>query len=506
MHKNVLSILQVNDELIGAVCAVSSKRVTLRHLCRVRYKRSPDEAVPALLESIGMFTGNGGLLETRVCLSAEQALYRIWNFPFRSRNKAEQAIRLLLDSEFPFENSTLVHRLFFTAFGSSKMPSTSALSITFPQTVPDSLLDALARQACFPTLVTVNPFPLLLALPAIEKKGVQLLLQLGDQHSVLTLLKEGIIKSICSVGIGRAFVNSRSIPQWGNKDPWYLLGEQLRREMDLMLEGVPFIPERALIHGDCPNSAKQVLAEGLRLPVEVLGQNLPLSRLICGLSEKQADCLSALALAALPAPGAWRKTAPSFHRSPAGEHKKHERLSIRIAAGFLLVAGAWLTSVWAEGYSSARVAAQWESRTQKLFQQAVPEIKGRFGLVQMESILRQRIGERQRSEKNDTASYALLFLRDIHAAVPPSLDIQLDTINMDARRCGLTGTAGTYEQVDSFRALLAALPGVGDVHLLNATSRKTNKTMDNRRQSALPLRVEPRIAFEIELISQRRPE
>lgn len=506
MHKNVLSILQKNDELIGAVCAVSSKRVTLRHFCRVRCEHTLDETISSLLERIDLGTGNGEPIETRVCLSAEQALYRVWNFPFRSRNKAEQAIRLLLDSEFPFEDSTLAHRLFFTAFGSSKKPSISALSITFPQTIPDTLLDALAKKRYFPSLVTVDPFPLLFALPDKEKKGAQLLIQLGKSHSVLTLLEEGIIKDTRSIGLRKNFIDGCLALQSGNKDPWHCLGAQLRQEMDLMIEGTPFIPDRAFIQGDVPNSAKRAFAEGLQLPIEVLGQDILLPQLVCGLSEKQADCISLLALAALPPPGSWRKTAPSFHRESLGERKEQHTLCIRIAAGFLLVAGTWLTSIWAEGYSHARVATQWESRIQELFRQAVPEIKGRFGLVQMESILRQRIAERQRSGKADTASYALLFLRDIHAVVPPSLDIQIDSMNMDARRCGLTGTAGTYEQVDSFRALLTGLPGVSEVHLLNATSKKNHESVGSKGHSALALRRESRIAFEMELISQRRPE
>ena len=67
--------------------------------------------------------------DVRVCLSAGAALFRDWAFPFRSRAKVEQALSLMLETEFPFDADTLSHRVCLTGNAAA---SAGSISFAFP--------------------------------------------------------------------------------------------------------------------------------------------------------------------------------------------------------------------------------------------------------------------------------------------------------------------------------------------------------------------------------------
>lgn len=110
---------------------------------------------------------------------------------------------------------------------------------------------------------------------------------------------------------------------------------------------------------------------------------------------------------------------------------------------------ACLASVWAEGYAAGQQAVRHEDAARSLFRKALPDVRGSFNPVQMESILKNRIAGLRGGGENDATFPALHLLQDMHAAVPDSLDIRLDRLSLDARRCGLSGTAASYEQVNA---------------------------------------------------------
>ena len=125
-----------------------------------------------------------------------------------------------------------------------------------------------------------------------------------------------------------------------------------------------------------------------------------------------------------------------------------------------------------------------------LFRKALPDVRGSFNPVQMESILKNRIAGLRGGGENDATFPALHLLQDMHAAVPDSLDIRLDRLSLDARRCGLSGTAASYEQVNALRVALSGLPGVREAKILSAASR-TGKPEPGTPSGA--------VIFEIEL-------
>ena len=273
------------------------------------------------------------------------------------------------------------------------------------------------------------------------------------------------------------------------------LADRLRRETSLVLEGTPFVPDRLLAYGEAflGNGASARFAEAFELPVSVLGQEAPLAGQVARLGETDPSRLLALCAASMPLPAPWRPPLfPSFHRPPKGGHlsSEHGRRLAWAACGALAVGAACLASLWAEGYAAGQQAVRHEDAARSLFRKALPDVRGSFNPVQMESILKNRIAGLRGGGENDATFPALHLLQDMHAAVPDSLDIRLDRLSLDARRCGLSGTAASYEQVNALRVALSGLPGVREAKILSAANR-TGKPEPSTPSGA--------VIFEIEL-------
>ena len=102
--KDSFIILQSGTELTGALCRVGLKSREVSYLHHVTCADLTPQAVASGLRSLLDGLAAAGLKrpdDVRVCLSAGAALFRDWAFPFRSRAKVEQALSLMLETEFP---------------------------------------------------------------------------------------------------------------------------------------------------------------------------------------------------------------------------------------------------------------------------------------------------------------------------------------------------------------------------------------------------------------------
>ena len=469
--KDSFIILQSGTELTGALCRVGLKSREVSYLHRVTCADLTPQAVASGLRSLLDGLAAAGLKrpdDVRVCLSAGTMLFRDWAFPFRSRAKVEQALSLLLETEFPFDADTLAHRVCLTgnaAASAGYKSGAQAISVSLRKDELGSWLDAFEAEGLFPRLVTVDPFPLLVNLPS-------------RQHGIALFL---YVQRECSSEQENAALRG--------------LADRLRRETSLVLEGTPFVPDRLLAYGEAflGNGASARFAEAFELPVSVLGQEVPLAGQVARLGETDPSRLLALCAASMPLPAPWRPPLfPSFHRPPKGGHlsSEHGRRLAWAACGALAVGAACLASLWAEGYAAGQQAVRHEDAARSLFRKALPDVRGSFNPVQMESILKNRIAGLRGGGENDATFPALHLLQDMHAAVPDSLDIRLDRLSLDARRCGLSGTAASYEQVNALRVALSGLPGVREAKILSAANR-TGKPEPSTPSGA--------VIFEIEL-------
>ena len=164
--KDSLIILQSGTGLTGALCRLGMKSREVPWLHRVFCADLSPEAVASGLHSLLDGLRAAGLKrpdDVRVCLSADAVLFRDWAFPFRARSKVEQALGLLLETEFPFDASMLEHRVCLAGPAPASGPAKGiqAISVSLRKEDRAFWLDAFEAEGLFPRLVTVDPFPLL---------------------------------------------------------------------------------------------------------------------------------------------------------------------------------------------------------------------------------------------------------------------------------------------------------------------------------------------------------
>ena len=483
--KDSFIILQSGTGLTGVLCRAGLKTRDVPYLHRAVCADRTPQALASGLRSLLDGLAAAGLKrpdDVRVCLSAENALFRDWALPFRSRAKVEQALSLLLETEFPFDADTLAHSVCLTGAAAASAGfknGAQAISVSIRKTDMDSWLDAFEAEGLFPRLVTVDPFPLLASLPP-RQNGIALLLHVQRECSTVALLDNGVARRIRTLPAGWAPETEapglNAVPPEQENAALRGLAVRLQHETALVLEGTPFVPERLLAYGEAflRNGAAARFAEVFETPVSVPGQDSPLAGQAARLGETDPSRLLALCVAAMPLPAQWRPPlSPSFHRPPKGGRlsNQHGRRLAWAACGALAVGAACLASVWAEGYAANRQAQRHEEAARALFRKALPDVRGSFSPVQMESILKNRIAGLRGGAEEGAAFPVLRLLQDMHAAVPPSLDIRLDRLSLDTRRCGLSGTAASYEQVNALRTALSGLPGVGEAKILSAANR-----------------------------------
>lgn len=483
--KDSFIILQSGTQLTGALCRVGLKSRDVPYLRGVVCADRTPQALASGLRSLLDGLADAGLKrpdDVRVCLSAEAALFRDWALPFRARAKVEQALALLLETEFPFDADTLAHRVCLTgnaAASAGFKNGAQAISLSVRKEDMDVWLNVFEAEGLSPRLVAVDPFPLLASLPP-KQNGIALLLHVQHGCSTVALLDHGVARRIRAVPTGWTPLTDaaalNAAPSEEESAALRELAVRLRRETALVLEGLPFVPERLLVYGEAflRNGASARFAEAFEVPVSVLGQESPLAGQVARLGESDPSRLLALCVAAMPLPAQWRPPLfPSFHRPPKGgrlSNGRGRRLAWA-ACGALAVGAACLASVLAEGYAADRQALRHEEAARSLFRKALPDVRGSFNPVQMESILKNRIAGMRGGTEEDATFPVLHLLQGMHAAVPPSLDIRLDRLSLDARRCGLSGTAASYEQVNALRVALSGLPGVSEAKILSAANR-----------------------------------
>lgn len=466
ISKDTFIILQSGTALTGALCRAGLKSrdiVGMRHVCCADLGAAAVAAgVRSLLD--GLAAEGARPDEVRLCLSAENALFRDWDFPFSSPAKIRQALALLLESEFPFDPALLEHRVFFAGPAVASRKGRRAVSVSLRREETELWLDALAAAGVHPRLVTVAPFPLLRALPA-KARGTALLLHVERDATVAALLEGGAVRRIRSFPEGW--------PEGAGEAALDDLARTLRRESELMQEGTRLEADGLLLYGEAflNGGAGKRFAEAFGLPAATLGLDTPLAGHMARLGEDDPSRLLALCVAALPLPSPWRNVV-SFHRPPPRALSgPASRRMAQVATALALAGAAFLCSVGAEGYASRQEALRHEAAGRDLFRKALPEVRGAFGPTQMESILKTRIAALRGSDAEEASFPSLRLLRAMHAAVPPALNVRIDRLSLDAQRCGLSGTASGYEAVNALRGALAGLPEVREAKILSAANR-----------------------------------
>lgn len=479
----------------------------------------------------------------RLCLPVDAAVFRPWSFPFRSPAKIRRAVELLRETELPFNGSGLDLRLHW-AGGTGIMRHALAVGM-MPGRI-HSLTEALAAEGIVPECLTAMPFPLLEVLrngagesatalsvlrrelsglpvlgklldrlPASEQQSdvasasCSLLLHTEERSIALALLHKGRFR--------HAMLSEAQWPEQPEQESLSRMSGRVLSEMRILADSTGLEPERLMVSGSAPLSPQAVAAcaAALRLPVQSVDR-LPFS--LVGLKDNAVPGIGEnswgpwLPLLGLAASGHVRLFGRSFFpsrslpflepiqpdfspahaRTEAGE----TRLFFKSVWGKSLlwiaaIGCAWLFALWGHTrYLEAR-ASESDKQMRRMFQQALPEVKGAFNAGQLQSILTERIAALSSPSKGSPAAAGhstLEILRTVHALAPRELNITLGGITIDSQRCLLVGTGGEYAQVEAFREALAAAPEFSEVRIIAASAQKQ----------------QDQIAFELECKIQER--
>lgn len=446
MSRSVLVLLWRTAELLAVHCASGQPRLLGRAQCAGKDARSIAEELADSLRASGFAA------PADIRLLVGDALFRSWHFPLRSRRKAAQSLELLLDGEFPFESEALEHKVFFCG---GKSGGLSAQSVSVVRQSLAEKLEALREQGLEPGMVTAEPLPELMALPAEARRSPLLFVSLKGGHGYAAVLEQGRPQKIVRIAAGSE-------------------AEKLAASLQLVLCGQKV--QKLLAFG-CDGDTQQKLARSLSLPLASAG--LDASGQEGGWRE------SAGAAARMPQPGtlAWMRRPfdlPLFKsRSAKASPLAHSRPLMAAACGLLLVSGAWMASVLAEDMALRKAAARYEEQARAAALKAAPQLRRQMTLGQMESALRGRLKESS-GVQAQSGGWVMPFLQAVHGSVPQGGGLLLDSLRADTSRQGsvtaaLSGSAAGYQQVEAFRDALAAMPGVREARVVQAANRGAAK-------------------------------
>lgn len=397
--------------------------------------------------------------EVRLCLSAENVLFRAWHFPFSGSGKVRQALRFALNSELPFPDTALEHALLLQKSPADKR-HTLAVSASIKTSLLQDIYAALARSGLQPELVTFDPFP---ALEDTTDTASSLDVFLRADHAIILQRQKGVVAGIQVVGAGwqelcppEGEARVRFVALAQQHGPAQAFAElKIQPDSGLCRALYDTLREDARPMPDTP--AELSLNVSADVPLAPFGGSWPIS----SLSGDPVEALLRLRRPLLSLPTAGHRTAFSVHWKT-------------VAVLYALTVGAALFALWGETRFQERRAAHLEHTATGVFRSALPELANRtFGSVQMESILRQRISATRDADTGQAGMSVVALLDAIHQATPETLDVRVNTLRVSLTHaappiCGLSCTAPDYETVSRFKEALEALPQVTEVLVRNA--------------------------------------
>ncbi|HOS96139.1 MAG TPA: hypothetical protein PLR71_08625 [Deltaproteobacteria bacterium] len=143
------------------------------------------------------------------------------------------------------------------------------------------------------------------------------------------------------------------------------------------------------------------------------------------------------------------------------------------AAVVLLVV--WIAGLATDVFLKSRVDADLKKRINDEFVSVMPKGTPRVDTVrQMEQYLA-RLSGQAGMLKEGGGETPLAILKDLSAGIPADLDVTIDSINIEDASLTLSGSTGTYDQVERVQAVLAKLAYIKEVKIVSANVDKNDQ-------------------------------
>lgn len=409
-----------------------------------------------------------------VCVPADSAVFRNFSLPPVSRAQAKKSVRLLLDSELPFELENYKLHIFLDR--SSGKKGVNALVTVLPLKLLRDWEEALNRASVPRAFVEVEPWPYIRALPK-RKKSTLLVICSPSGGSMSALARNG-----APLWIRQLMPHAELMPE--------NLAKRLVREYELVSASSAWKAEEIMVFSLAESRRlREALTKESGLETFVLGEEIPLGGAYSRISENEP--LRLLSMAPLLPIYPWQGF-PVFTLTPFSEVKTEDWRKLALPLGgvglLLLLVGASTGMDARDRYAQARAL-----REKLVFQlrQTLGDVPKNASLGRLQSILTSRLATLEEKGTGRLEQTLIDILRDIHAQAPPDLKIDLRRLSGDEGHIRLYGQCESFEEVNMFRESLASLENIEACRIVNAVSRAGDRGSG------------PRIDFEIDMARKK---
>lgn len=410
------------------------------------------------------------------CLPGDAVSLRFLEMPFTRRRQLEQTVPFELSNQIPFALDTIV----VDAYDVRRTgEGTTMLAVAIPKVTLTEHLHSLAAAGFNPTSVNVTPLaPLtLLHCAGVTLNGSTALLDIGVDRTTVLLLQDGVLQGLRTLNIG--LNRTGGFPTLIRELHWTLLA----------LGGETCAPpERFFFCGGGSRISRlsEELAQALGATL-IPFHALPLPLVPDAQQQEQGVYAVCLGLGLREALGL---TTPAVNLRRGMFVHQGQREAVRKETTRLmwLAAGTAAAASLAFGLEMHRLHTRYEALRQEIrrvFIATAPEIHTIVSeKVQLQDALDTLHG-RQRLLQGTTLASPLELLRQLSAAVPDQITLDLDEWTFDADSIHLKGSTTSFDATETIKATASDLGVFKDVRLKDVKIAAGGKKVSFGLQMAL---------------------
>jgi type II secretion system protein L len=412
---------------------------------------------------------------TLSCLPGDAVSLRFLELPFTRSRQLEQTVPFELSSQLPFAPDAVVadfHIVQRTEAGAT------ILTVATPKITLTEHLDMLAAAGFNPTSVNVAALPPLtfLQFAGIDLSGSTALLDIGVDRTTVLLLRDGVLQGlrVLSIGLNR----TGGFPAFMRELQWTILAFGGDTEA---------LPGRFFLCGGGSRISRlrEELAQALAADI-IPFHELSLPLLSDPQRQEQGVYAVCLGLGLREALGL---TTPAVNlRQGMFVHQEHrETIRKEISRLAWLAAGAAAAAGLTFGLEMYRLNTRHEALRQEIrqvFTTTVPEIQTIVSeKAQLQDAL-DTLHARQRLLQGTTTVSPLELLRQLSAAMPDHVSLDLDEWTFDTDSVRLKGATTSFDAAETVKTTVTGLGVFKDVQLKDVKTTASGKKVSFALQMA----------------------
>jgi general secretion pathway protein L len=420
-----------------------------------RLRRDPAQPLAEQVQALCGVHGRQGVTVLS-CLSGDTVLHRFLTLPFARPRQLGQVVPFELESHLPFAQEDLV--LDFQVVGHTA-EGVTVLAAAVPKPTLAGHLEALAAAGLDPAVVGLAPLAPLVLLRLAQKGNVGpvVVLDIGEQRTAVALLRDGTLSGLRTFSIG--------LSREGGFDAFV---RELRWTLLAMSGRQPVLPSCFFLAGGGAY-VPRLREEGARvLAAEIFPvQELVLSAVPEAHRREQAAFAVCLGLGLGEALGVAvpRINLRRGEFASRGPQDDVRQAVVRLgwtAAGVVAATGLALTLELYRLHSRAQLLQQ---EIRRVFTATLPEVRT---IVSERAQLQEAVDALQRQRRligGAEAIAPLEVLRQLSAAIPERVAMDLDEWAFDGTAVRMRGTTDSFDTAETIKRAAAALGVFREVQL-----------------------------------------